>query len=80
MEEILLEISAGKVSETTNDLKEKIFELVKQKSTLGGITYDDIAKEMNIDMQSTQDMDQALSILLGDGEVFEASRRKYKAV
>jgi hypothetical protein len=80
MEEILLEISAGKVSETTNDLKEKIFDLVKQKSSLGGITYDDIAKEMNIDMQSTQDMDQVLSILLGDGEVFEASRRKYKAV
>ena len=80
MEEILLEISAGKVSETANDLREKIFELVKEKSAIGGITYDDIAKILNIDMQSTQDMDQALSLLLGDGEVFEATRRKYKAV
>ena len=80
MEEILLEISASKVSESTNELKDKIFEFIKTGTELGGVTYDEIAKEMKIDMQGTQDMDQALTLLLEEGEIFESSRRKYKTV
>ena len=80
MEEILMEISASKVSESTSELKDKIFEIIKARNGLGGVTYDEIAREMKIDMQSTQEMDQALTLLLEEGEIFESSRRKYKTV
>ena len=68
---------------SSNALKEALSEktaafMITNPSTLGVFESNilEIAKEMKIDMQGTQDMDQALTLLLEEGEIFESSRRK----
>jgi RPA family protein len=80
LEEILVSVTSYKVSDNAVKLRDSVLAEIKENNPFGGITYDDLLGKLSKDGITASQLDETLNLLGSDGEIFEAEKRKFRAI
>ncbi len=80
LEEIIAGMSVYQFSDTAIKLREKVMDIIRENNPFGGITYEQILEKLSKEGVEPRQLDETLNLLGTDGEIFEAEKRKFKAI
>lgn len=78
LEDLLISMNSYHVSEDAINLKDEVFQIIKESAAFGGITYQEILDTISKKGKDSQQLDEALNLLGAEGEVYEAEKRKFR--
>ncbi len=80
LEEIIAGMSSYQFSDAAVKLKDNVLQIIKENNPFGGISYDEILQRLAKDGVEARQLDETLNLLGTDGEIYEAGKRKFRAI